>query len=356
MQSLSDFDIAGLESLLREWGCKPSHAAKVLAAYYDSAGVIDLASLELGRELRDRLQSQIATMGTTIAGEHVSADGTVKFLVGLADGAAVEAVLMPAFRAERAAGCISSQVGCAMGCEFCASARGGLVRNLSAAEIVEQFLHLKARARSLGRRLTSLVFMGMGEPLHNLPNVLAAIERIADERMGRLGRRHIAVSTVGIVPGMDALAEAERPVCLALSLHAADDATRCRIVPANRRWGVAQVMDAARRFQAKTGHIVNIEYCLLAGINDSDEQAQSLAQLMRGFRAHVNLIPHNWIGSGLSGVEYRKPAAECVERFAGILRGGDVVTHVRVPRGDDVSAACGQLSQRKANGNSILVR
>ena len=253
MAAISEFDLAGLEGLIDGWGFKSSHAARILLAYYGGVGEIDLHQLLLGRTLREKLVSHLRAMRTTVLREHQSADGTIKLLVGLEDGQAVESVLMPGFRADRAAGCISSQVGCAMGCDFCASAVGGLARNLTAGEIVEQFLHLSARARSLGRRLASLVFMGMGEPLHNLANVTSAIQRIAHPRMGNLGWRHITVSTVGIVPGIDAMAQAEKPVYLALSLHAPDDATRERIVPANRRWPVAQVVDAARQYQANTG-------------------------------------------------------------------------------------------------------
>jgi 23S rRNA (adenine2503-C2)-methyltransferase len=345
MPTISDFDLNGLEGLISEWGFKSSHAQAILRAHYSLAGPAYPHHSSLGQMLSDKLSGTLPTMETTIADEHQSADGTIKLLVGLADGQAVESVLMPGFRADRAAGCISSQVGCAMGCDFCASGRGGLIRNLTAGEIVEQFLHLRRRAGSLGRRLVSLVFMGMGEPLHNVANVLSAIERIAQPQMGNLGWRHITVSTVGIVPGIEALACAPNPVCLALSLHAPDDATRERIVPVNRRWPVAEVMDAARQYQSITGRIVNIEYCLLAGVNDSADQASLLAKLMRDFPAHVNLIPHNPIGLGISGREYRRPDAQCVERFAAILRKSGVVTHIRVARGDDVAAACGQLRQ-----------
>ncbi|MGD0463728.1 MAG: 23S rRNA (adenine(2503)-C(2))-methyltransferase RlmN [Tepidisphaeraceae bacterium] len=345
MPAISDFDPSGLEGLISQWGFKSSHARTILRALYREDGPVFPHHSSLGRMLWEKLSGNVQAMQTTVAGEHCSADGTIKLLVGLADGQAVEAVLMPGFRSDRAAGCISSQVGCAMGCDFCASARGGLKRNLTAGEIVEQFLHLRRRARLLGRRLASLVFMGMGEPLHNLASVLPAIQRIAHRRMGNLGWRHITVSTVGIVPGIDALAAAENPVYLAVSLHAPDDATRGRIVATNRRWPVAEVLEAARRYQSSTGRIVNIEYCLLAGVNDSLEQASLLAKLMRGFPAHVNLIPHNPIGPGISGVEYHRPDPPRVERFAEVLRQRGVVTHIRIARGDDVAAACGQLRQ-----------
>ena len=346
VKAISEFDLPGLERVIGEWGCKPSHAGRILLAYYGAGGELDPQTLTLGKVLREKMSDHMPALGTKVLREHRSGDGTVKLLVGLGDGQAVESVLMPGYRKDRAAGCVSSQVGCAMGCDFCASGRGGLSRNLTSGEIVEQFLHLSGRAKLLGRRLASLVFMGMGEPLHNPQNVTAAIERICHPRMGNLGWRNVTVSTVGIVPGIDALAEAKIPVCLAISLHAPDDATRSRIVPINRRWPVAEVMAAAKRYQARTGRITNVEYCLMDGVNDSDEQAIALAELMRGFNAHVNVIPHNWIGLGISGVEYRKPAAARVERFVNLLRERQVVTHIRVARGDDVSAACGQLRER----------
>jgi 23S rRNA (adenine2503-C2)-methyltransferase len=250
---------------------------------------------------------------------------------------------MPSHRADRAAGCISSQIGCAMGCDFCASTKNGLTRNLSAGEIVEQFLHLRVEAQQLGRRLNTLVFMGMGEPMHNLDACVAAIDRIANRGMGNLGFRKIAVSTVGVIDGILKLADLNLGVALALSLHAPDDETRAKIVPTGRKWKVAQIMDAAKHFQQKTNTIVNIEYCMLAGVNDSDDQAHLLANLMQGFRAHVNLIPYNAIGPGLSGMVFMKPSQERLDRFIAILGQHNVVAHFRRTRGDDVNAACGQL-------------
>jgi 23S rRNA (adenine2503-C2)-methyltransferase len=346
---LSDFSIPDLEALLAQWDCNATHARPLLREYFEKCGRPDLDQLFLGRALRGRIESNLHMMGTRIRAQHLSADGAVKLLIAMADEQAAEAVLIPAFRPDRAAACVSSQVGCAMGCDFCASARGGLARNLTAGEIVEQFLHLSRQAAAQGRRLSTLVFMGMGEPLGNLPNVRAAIERIAHPRLGNLGWRNITVSTVGIVPAMDELAQSPNPVYLALSLHAPDDATRSRIVPTNRRWNVAAVVEAAWRYQARTGRIVNIEYCLLENVNDSDEQAELLVHRLDGFAAHVNLIPHNWIGPGPGGVEYRRPSPQRIERFAQILRDGGVVTHIRVARGEDVWAACGQLRRHESH-------
>jgi len=347
MPALSDFDLPSLEAQLSHWGIKAAHARLLLRHFYYAGGKMDYAQLDaaqFGRSALARLADDLPPRQSRIAQTHASADGTVKLLVEFVSGGAVECVLMPALRGGRAAGCVSSQIGCAMGCDFCASARPGLQRDLLAGEIVEQYLHLRQRAAEMGRRLNTLVFMGMGEPMLNLPNVIAAIRRIAQPETGALGWRQITLSTVGIVPGIDALGQSGLNVHLALSLHAPDDATRSRLVPVNRRWPVQQVMAAARRYLQTTGRVPTIEYCLIDQINDSDAQAQALAQLMAGFRAHVNLIPYNPIGLSLSGVVYRRPDAKRVWRFLQLLHAGGVVAHVRRPRGDDVSAACGQLA------------
>ena len=348
MAALVDHDLSSLRALLASWGAKPSHAERVLRAFYDAAGEPALDDLEIGHGLRERLRLELLAPRSRVLEERRAADGTTKFLVGLAAGGAVEAVLMPGFRLDRAAGCVSSQVGCAMGCDFCASTRGGLERNLEAGEIVSQFLHLKRAAAADGRRITSIVFMGMGEPLANYDNVVAAVRRIADATTGALGWRQITVSTVGLVPGIDRLTDEDLNINLALSLHAPDDETRARIVPSNRRYRVADIMAATARFAARTGRVPTIEYCLLAGVNDSDAQAGLLAEVIAGERFHVNLIPYNPIGAGLSGTLYRRPELRRVDRFLGILRDRGVVANVRVTRGDDVDAACGQLRRTAA--------
>jgi 23S rRNA (adenine2503-C2)-methyltransferase len=346
MLALSEFDLPKLQSQLVDWGFLPAHARRLLREFYQTAGQFDLDDLQIGKALCARLRGEVAIVPSRIISRHRSADGTIKLLMKLDRGGTVETVLMPAYRPDRAAGCVSSQIGCAMGCDFCASARGGLVRNLTSGEIVEQFLHLKREAESQDRHLSSLVFMGMGEPMHNLQNVIAAIRRIAQPPLGNLGFRAITVSTVGIVPGIEELADRDLGVHLAVSLHAPDDETRARIVPTARRWRIADIIAAAKRFAAKTDRYVTIEYCLLAGVNDSDAQAIELARLLEGFAAHVNLIPYNAIGAGLSGAIYAKPETDRMQRFMQILREHRVVAHFRRTRGDDVSAACGQLRSR----------
>ncbi len=346
MRYLTDFCENELAEALAARGLAGSHARRLMSGLYAEPGRFTVDERVVGRQVVGLFSGEWAVRSATVARRHVSADGTIKLLLALGRGGTVETVLMPAYRPDRAAGCVSSQIGCAMRCDFCASTKAGLERDLSAGEIVEQFLHLKSEAQAMGRRISSLVFMGMGEPLLNLGNVTAAIRRIAEPHLGGLGYRNITVSTVGVVSGIDQLADLDLGVHLAVSLHAPDDATRSRLVPMNRRWKVADVIDAAKRFHVRTGRIVTIEYTMLAGVNDSDGQARLLAERLDGFRAHVNLIPYNPIGAGISGIEYQRPSRERMGRFIQILRDRGVVAHFRRTRGDDVSAACGQLRHR----------
>ncbi|HWE01872.1 MAG TPA: 23S rRNA (adenine(2503)-C(2))-methyltransferase RlmN [Tepidisphaeraceae bacterium] len=343
LPALTDFDVSSLADELARRDCTPSHARTLLRNFYENHGQIDFGQINVGKRVEALIGPVIPQRQSHVLTRSASADGTLKLLVGLGAGGSVESVLMPAYRPDRAAGCVSSQIGCAMGCDFCASTRNGLDRSLSAGEIIEQFLHLRRHAADLGRRLTSLVFMGMGEPMLNLANVIAAIKLITGNKTGCLGGRHITVSTVGIVPGIDALADADLNVHLALSLHAPDDETRARLVPMNRRYPVADIMAAARRYQDRVGRIVTIEYCMLAGVNDTDDHARRLIERMNEFRAHVNLIPYNPIGAGLTGKFYRRPSRERVLRFLALLREAGIISHARDTRGDDVNAACGQL-------------
>ena len=341
--TLADYDLPRLEAELAAAGYKPIHAGRVLRAFYESHGRLDVESLPVAHGARRHVNVRLSSQRSEVIHKTVAGDGTTKLLLGLAAGGAVESVLMPSYRPGLAAGCVSSQIGCAMGCDFCASTRNGLERDLTAGEIVEQFLHLKEQAATIGRRLRTLVFMGMGEPLLNFENVVAAIKRIADPNLGGLGWRQITVSTVGIVPGIDRLADADLNIHLAVSLHAPDDETRSRLVPMNRRYTVADVIDAAKRFESGTGRTPTIEYCMLAGVNDSDDQAALLADRLAGFRAHVNLIPYNPIGPAIRGVAYSRPSPERMQTFVETLRTRGVVAHFRDTRGDDVNAACGQL-------------
>ena len=273
---------------------------------------------------------------------------TEKSLHRLADGALVESVLMhyparPGSR-ERHTLCISSQAGCAVGCPFCATGELGFGRDLEVAEIVDQVRSASRRLTGDGRRLTNIVFMGMGEPLLNLDRVLAAIEALNDRRRFGLGARHITVSTSGVVPGIRRLTALGPQFTLAVSLHAARDPLRDVLVPLNRRWPVAEVIAAARDHAVATGRRISYEVTMIGGVNDTELDATAMAELLRGDHAHVNLIPMNPVAH----TPWTASPMPVIERFAATLRGAGIETTIRRNRGQEVGAACGQLAAERA--------
>lgn len=343
--SLSDMDVVALGEKLEQWGFNPGHAVRVLRTYYSSGEMQGDSHHRWPGELAARLAENFRP-NAEMALRRVAGDGTSKLLLRMRDGRTVESVLMPDYRPDRAAGCISSQVGCAMGCDFCATTQTGYERNLTAGEIVEQFIALRREAATLGRKLQTLVFMGMGEPMLNLNSVLTAIERIAGNELGALGWRQVTVSTVGIVPGIEALTTTGLNIQLAVSLHAPDDITRAKLLPMAKRFSIEEILAAADRFQASRGRPVTIQYCLLAGVNDSEEHARQLAELLGARRMHVNLLRYNPTGLSLQGLTYRPVAEEVAERFSEVLRTAGVTVHRRRSRGPDIEAACGQLRRK----------
>jgi len=297
----------------------------------------------LGKGLRATLAEHGALWSVEPLERAVSGDGTVKWRLGLDDGRQIEAVLIAHARGRRTL-CVSSQVGCALGCRFCSTGTMGFGRDLSVWEIVEQALIAAREADDQAARLSNVVFMGMGEPMQNLPAVFGAIEELHRPAPGLgISARQIAVSTVGWVPGIAALQDFPLPVRLAVSLHAADDETRSRMMPINQRYPIASLLSACRRYCDKTGRRVFIEYVLLDGVNDSLEDAKRLAQLLRDGRFHVNLIEYN-----ATGDEYRASRPERRERFLLALERAGLEASVRRSRGADVDAACGQLVTRAA--------
>ena len=266
----------------------------------------------------------------------------------LSDGVLVESVLMHyparAEHRERDTLCISSQAGCAVGCPFCATGELGLERDLDAAEIVDQVRSAARRLAPRGRRLTNIVFMGMGEPFLNLDRVLAAAEAITDPRRFGLGARHITLSTSGVVPGIRRLTDIAPQYTLAVSLHAARDPLRDVLVPLNRRWPVASVVDAASDYQATTGRRVSYEYVMIDRVNDTFEDATALVALLRGRGVHVNLIPMN----DVAHTPWRASPLDRIDAFAEMLRAAAIGTTVRRNRGQEVGAACGQLAAERA--------
>jgi 23S rRNA (adenine2503-C2)-methyltransferase len=346
-RSLSDLSAEDLAAWLEREGFKGGHAWRLLRHWLGANGGTDRDSARLPAGLSARLQGAFPQETASLLRRQVSEDGTTKLLLRLADGRTVESVLMPDYHPDRAAGCISSQVGCAMGCDFCATTQTGLERNLTAGEMVEQFLQLRREARAAGRTLRTIVFMGMGEPMLNLRHVLAAVRRIADPKLGAFGWRQITISTVGIVPGIDELRAANLGVQLAVSLHATDDATRADLLPMGRRFAVEEVLAAADRYQAGSGRITTIQYCLLDGVNDSLAQARDLSRLLAGRHMRVNLLRYNPTGLSLRGRTYAPSSVERTEAFLAELRAHGTVAHLRRARGPDIDAACGQLRERE---------
>jgi 23S rRNA (adenine2503-C2)-methyltransferase len=298
---------------------------------------------DLPRSLRAELADEFAPLGTAVDRHLIARDGTQKLLLRLADGQVVECVLMR--EAQRRTVCVSTQVGCAMGCVFCASGIGGVVRNLTAGEILEQMLH----ARNLlpaHERLTHVVVMGMGEPLANLDNLLEALAfATAPEGLG-LSARHVHISTVGLPAKIRRLADLGKAYHLAVSLHAPNDGLRTRIVPTNEKVGLSAIVDAADYFFRTTGRQVTYEYVLLRDLNDRPEHAAELARLLRGRHAHVNLIPFN----DVAGLPYRRPGPKALADFLSALRRGGVSVTVRKRKGADIEAACGQLRRSALAG------
>lgn len=354
-RSLPDLSTEELTAWMTAQGYKATHTLPVLREVYGARGEGKKPKDRLPAGLMEHITSTFPREAASLTQRQVAEDGTCKLLLRLADGRTVESVLMPDYHQERAAGCISSQVGCAMGCDFCATTQTGFERNLTAGEIVEQFIHLRREAQTVGRTLRTVVFMGMGEPMLNLRNVLTAVQRMAAPKLGALGWRQVTISTVGIVPGIDELTEANPSVHLAVSLHAPDDATRAGLLPMGRRFAVEDVLAAADRYQARSGRITTIQYCLLEGVNDSLAQARDLARLLDGRRMHVNLLRYNPTGLSLKGLTYAPSSFEQAEAFLATLREQGAVAHLRRARGPDIDAACGQL-RRRATADVGVVR
>jgi 23S rRNA (adenine2503-C2)-methyltransferase len=328
-----DVDRAGLAALLE--GEPRYRIDQVWSGLHEHlAEPQDMTNVPLA--LRRRL-AEVLPDALTLVTESVADRGdTVKWLWELADGSRVETVLM--HYPQRSTVCVSSQAGCAMACGFCATGQAGFTRHLTSGEIVEQVVRASRRARADGRRLANVVFMGMGEPLANFDNTWSAVHRIHDD-LG-LGARHLTISTVGIVPGIRRLAGADLPVNLAVSLHAADDELRDRLVPINKRYPLAVLAEACAEHVERTGRRLSFEWALIDGVNDRPQDADRFAAYARALRAHINLIPLN----PTPGYPTRGTPPEGVERFRRQLEDRGANVTVRDTRGSDIDAACGQLA------------
>ena len=342
-------------------------AVGVLAAWFAERGEPAWRARQVSDALWGRAATAIEDVRTLPAGLRTALDAAYRFdavadtelrlsdggltekgLHRLSDGALIESVLMhyPARGAQRARHtlCISSQAGCAVGCPFCATGELGFGRDLETAEIVDQVRHAARRLAVDNKRLTNVVFMGMGEPLLNLDRVLAAVDALNDPRRFGLGARHITISTSGVVPAIRRLTALGPQFTLAVSLHAARDALRDVLVPLNRRWPVAEVVAAAREHAISTGRRITYEATMIDGINDTELDARAMAELLRGDHAHVNLIPMNPVAH----TPWSASPDDVIERFAAILAGAGVTATIRRNRGQEIGAACGQLAAERA--------
>lgn len=338
--SCYDLTLPELEDRLRTVGAPAYRGRQIFAWLYQQFASDYTAMTNLPGGLRAELVGALPLSPLAAVREVEADDGeTIKTLYRTHDGQFVETVLM--LYPDRATVCVSCQVGCAVGCAFCATGLAGLTRNLSTGEMVAQVVGAARRARALGRTLTNIVMMGMGEPLHNYAATMKMVEILHHPQGLNFGARRITISTSGVVPRIDALATEPYQVNLAVSLHAPNDALRDSLVPLNKRYPVAELIAACRRYGATTGRRVSFEYALMAGINDSDEIARELADLLRGsgVLCHVNLIPLNPVDV----LPYERPDAAGIERFAATLRGAGIPTTVRYSRGVEIAAACGQL-------------
>jgi len=331
----------GMEELagfVKELG-EPAYRARQLMEWLYQRGVSDFdAMTNLPKTLRQTLAERAYVQGATVAHVQVSGDGTRKYLLRVNDGDTVEAVLIP--EGARLTACLSSQIGCGIGCRFCATALMGLIRNLAPGEIAGQLAAIQQEA---GVRVTNVVMMGMGEPLANYASVMRAL-RLMNHPLGfGLGARRLTISTAGIVPRIRDLAREDLQVGLAVSLHAPDDATRDLLVPINRRYPIAELMAACRDYVAQTHRRVTFEYVMLSGVNDSPAAARQLAALLKGLLCHVNLIPFNPVPE----TGFDRPDDAVIKRFQQELTERGIPATIRRSRGTDIDAACGQLRRRQ---------
>lgn len=297
---------------------------------------------DLPKELRQRLDERYEIAWAQVVQKRVSKDGTIKYLFQMNDGELIESVLMQYHHGYSI--CISTQVGCKMNCNFCATGKSGFSRDLLPSEMLSQ---VQAAQRDEGVRISNIVLMGMGEPLDNYQNVLRFLELVSHPEGMNIGMRHISLSTCGLADRIYDLADKKLQLTLSVSLHAPNDSIRDRTMPVNRRWNVEQLLKACRYYAEKTGRRISFEYAMISGMNDSDSCARELASRLRGMPAHVNLIPVN----DVTGTGYKKSGIERQKRFISILEQGGCTATVRRTLGSDIEASCGQLRRKHKGGN-----
>jgi len=343
--NLLDFDLEGLTAYCERLGEKRFRATQLFRWIHQRGAHRFDDMTDLAKSLRDKLASVATIQGLAVISQHESADGTIKWLFDVGAGNAVEAVFIP--EDDRGTLCVSSQAGCAVGCRFCSTGHQGFSRNLTTAEITAQLWFaehfLRAHLKRQDRVISNVVMMGMGEPLQNYSALVPALKTMLSDHGYGLSRRRVTVSTSGVVPMMDRLSQ-DCPVALAVSLHAPNDELRSHLVPLNKKYPLSELLQACQRYLVHAPRdFITFEYCMLDGVNDQDEHAAQLIQLVNsegGVSCKFNLIPFNpFPASGL----LRSPHDRVV-RFAAMLTAAGIVTTVRKTRGDDIDAACGQLA------------
>lgn len=333
---LAGLELKELEDFVQSLGHKKFHARQIYQWIW-KRGVTDFdAMTNLGRELRSALADQAFVSLPEVLHHEVSTDGTQKFVLRLADGKQIESVFIP--DTPKQTFCVSTQVGCAMGCAFCLTGKMGLIRHLSAAEIAGQ-VRLLARSTHLLDKSFNIVLMGMGEPLQNYDSTMKAMRMLNEKEGFDMHPKRVTLSTVGLVPMMDRLAQEELMPNLAVSLHAATEQTRRAIVPPTKKYSMQDVLDACKRFPVSKRRRIMFEYVMLAGVNDSDADARKLVKVLSGIKAKVNLLPLN----AAPGIPFERPSDERINAFAKILSDKGLMVSVRKSRGRDIRAACGQL-------------
>lgn len=356
--NLLDFDLEGLAAFCEGLGEKRFRATQLFRWIHQRGATNFDQMSDLAKSLRSKLQGLAEIKGLPVISEHVSSDGTIKWLFDVGGGNAVESVYIP--EDDRATLCVSSQAGCAVGCRFCSTGHQGFSRNLTTGEIIAQIWYaehtLRQRLGQSERIISNVVMMGMGEPLQNYSALIPALKIMLDDHGYGLSRRRLTVSTSGVVPMIERLM-VDCPVALAVSLHAPNDGLRDELVPLNRKYPIRELLDTCRHYLAAAPRdFITFEYCMLAGVNDTDEHAQQLIDLVKGkIPCKFNLIPFNpFPQSGL-----RRSDASRVQAFARILADAGIVTTVRKTRGDDIDAACGQLAgevQDRTNAKDRMQR
>lgn len=335
MEALVKFNLSQLENFVESLGEKKFRARQLFSWIYSKSASDFDEMTDIKKEFREKLKASAVILDTKIKKKQVSSDGTIKYLIEYSDGNCAETVLMRFDNRSNLSACVSSQVGCYMGCDFCATAKRGFIRNLEPYEIISQILTIQ---QDTGLKVTNVVFMGQGEPLNNFDNVFSAIEAINVNL--NIGIRRITISTCGIVDKIKKMCESDFVPTLAISLHCADSAVRKQIMPVENKYSLDELKKSLIYYSDKTGKRVTLEYILIGGLTDTKEMAQKLCEYIKDLKCNINLIPYNPIGMD----KYKKPNKKDTMIFKYLLESQGKKVTIRLERGADIDAACGQLA------------